>query len=677
MKDKPKLRAIQFEEDVKSFLERLEFDPESINGAKDSFRINGVQVDVCGGYENNLIVIDCTMRQELGKKSIRDKIKEWRGVASTLEKGFREHPVYKKYGFINFVIATKNIDIRKEDFVFANSERPRIYIWDDNFIAYYEDLYDKIKKYAKFNLLGEMCIRPSQQNTISVPAFLTSFRKTRMYTFMINPRDLLEVSYVARRETKNERFYQRIIKKERLKQIAHYVDDGEILPNNLIISFGEHLRKFIKFYPIQKDYVGRCSSSIGVQYGILEFPRDYRSCWIIDGQHRLYAFVNTDPNKWFNMPITAFENLDIEKQCKIFLDINKNQKPVPPDLVWDLNGDMIPSEEDGIISNSVKALNDFGSLHYKIYIPSKGIKKKHSLLKIAGVCLSIKRTRLARENTISKTMNPFYNQDYTMTVKNLSNALSDYFFCVKKLMEDYWKLENKGFVLDDGGNSVMIRLFEKIVSRCVNKGLPDDQDYEKYLKPIAVLLSERYKDKEELKKLKLTITSEGGKDELLKQFVLCIKQETGDQLFGGEIESTASQELRELERKLKELINKTLTKEKGENWFIEIPENISKKAIKNMEKHGEMDAKKAYLHIIFGECIAIMRKYNSLFYPIFRRGEHGFGSDAEIEVAFDFISRFKSTQTSHYVGLKKKTHDDTFFEMYIDKINKCIDPIIS
>ena len=669
-----KSKAIRFEEEIKSFMARLGF--ENVDGAKDTFLINGIQVDVCGGHEDTLLVVECTMTQELKKKSIREKIKEFRGVTSSLEKGFKSSPIYKKYKFTKYMLATKNIGIRKEDIIFAN-ESPRIYIWDDNFIAYYEDLYDKINWHSKFNLLGEIGVKPAQQNTISIPAFLSTFGKIKMYNFMIDPRDLLEVSYVARRELKNERFYQRIIKKERLTEIAKYVSANNILANNLILSFGEHIRKSIKFHILTDNYIGQCTSGFGIKYGILEFPRDYRSCWIIDGQHRLYAFVNTT-KMLFNMPVTAFENLDIEKQCKLFLDINKNQKPVPPDLVWDLNGDMIPSEEDGIISNVVKSLNDIGPLFHKIYIPSTGIKKRSGLLRMAGICLSIKRTKLVRNNTASKTANPFYDSDPNKIVKNLSTSLTKYFSCVQKLMPEDWKLDNKGFVLDDGGNSVMIRLFEKVVSRCVMKEKPDEEDFEKYLKPLTDIFSKQYQEKEKLKKLKLSITSEGGKDEVLKKFILYIREGTGDHSFGGEIESVTSKELKELERKIKELIRLVLSKNGGEeDWFEKkVPPDIYKRALKNLEKRAEGDIKKAYLQLTLGECMTILRQNKLLFYPLFRKSEQGFGSDSELEGAFDFITRIR-TKMVHYVGEEGKTHDDTLFKIYIEKLNKCVEPILS
>lgn len=424
---------------IESFLEKLEFN--DVKGAKEDFEINGIKIDVCGGYENALIIVKCATREDLGNRTVINMISEIRGNAELIRKGIANHPVYKKYTYIVFVFAVNNIEIRKNDVDFANFGKPRVYIWGDNFIEYYEDLYDKIKKYAKFNLLGEMGVKPLQKNPISVPAFRYTYGKAKMYTFLMDPHDLLEVSYVARREARGERFYQRLIKKERLAKIARYINDtSNILPNNLIIAFGDPQSKFVRFDVLEKSHEGKCTSGTEVSYGILQFPREYRSCWIIDGQHRLYAFA--DVQRKVYIPVTAFQDLEIEKQCKIFLDINKTQKPVPPDLVWDLNGEMIPSEEDGIISNVVKSLNEAGPLYHKIRIPSKGIRKRENLLKMAGVCISIKKMRLVRQNTLSKTANPFYDPDPSKMVKKLSGGLSNYFACVKEILAEDWKLEN-------------------------------------------------------------------------------------------------------------------------------------------------------------------------------------------------------------------------------------------
>ncbi|MEM2945290.1 MAG: DGQHR domain-containing protein [Thermoproteota archaeon] len=522
-----------------------------------------------------------------------------------------------------------------------------------------------------------MGVKPLQKNPISVPAFRYTYGKAKMYTFLMDPHDLLEVSYVARREARGERFYQRLIKKERLAKIARYINDtSNILPNNLIIAFGDPQSKFVRFDVLEKSHEGKCTSGTEVSYGILQFPREYRSCWIIDGQHRLYAFA--DVQRKVYIPVTAFQDLEIEKQCKIFLDINKTQKPVPPDLVWDLNGEMIPSEEDGIISNVVKSLNEAGPLYHKIRIPSKGIRKRENLLKMAGVCISIKKMRLVRQNTLSKTANPFYDPDPSKMVKKLSGGLSNYFACVKEILAEDWKLENKGFVLDDGGNSVMIRLFEKIVSRCVEKGEPTKDDYKKYLEPLAELLKMKYSNREEFRKMKLSTASEGGKDELLREFVIYIRNETNDPSFGGAIESQTIREIKRLESKLKELVRIVLSKEFGENWFESerIPGEIRGKAIKHATARG-IDRNKAYQQMTFGETIQIIRSNQRLFYPIFTRGSYGFYGPSDLEGALSFLSSVRVDETHSDTGLERKMHDEALLKIYLEKINRCIDQVIS
>ncbi len=675
-----KTHATNFEKRIKKFLEKFEF--EDVEGARDDFEIGGIQLDVCGGHEDSLLVVECTMSTELRRKTLRNKIKEFRGSATSWERGFKTHPEYKKYKKFIYLLATKNIDVRREDIDFANSDKPKIYILDEDFFDYYEDLFGKINKYAKYNLLGELRIRPKPSNNISVPAFKIKQDKVVMYSFCMDPKDLLEVSYVARRNSKHERFYQRMIKKDRLNSLSKYIEQGNVLPNNLIIAFGDFIRKYAHFSEIKKDYIGECTAGIGIHYGILEFPRDYRSCWIIDGQHRLFAFVHTGKNML--VPVIAFENIDLEKQSKIFLDINKNQKPVPADLVWDLNGDMIPSEEDGMISNVVKILNnEKGPLQYKIKIPSKGLRKGNMpSIKLAGMCLSIRKSKLVCEITQSRASSPFFfltsNKipNSEKVVNSLSRSLNDYFYVVKDLFQVDWELQRKGFILDDGGMSVMLRLFEKIVSYFVlesrKKIIPSEEEYRKYLKPVAKLFEKNYSNIEDLKVLKRELSSEAGKEAVLKRFLLNIKNETGENIVPHELVDLKSQQLRKLERKLKELIKDVLEEHYRNDWYKEIPPQIWGKAKKNQLKHNEEDINKTHLHFIFGECLHIMRENKKLFYALFKN-ESGFGSDIEIEGAFNTLSRIKSTQMSHDVGISMKKNDNELFRIYIDKINSCID----
>ena len=586
-KDKTKLNrkksAIQFEEKIKQFLQNLEFN--DVDGARDNFLINGVQVDVCGGWENALLVIECKSKQKLGGKNLKSAISEFRGKIPLLEKGFRENPKYEKYTFFKYILITKNIDVRKIDYDFAN-EHPSIYIWNDDFLEYYSNLYSFIKPYAKYDLLGEMRIRPAQQQPITVPAFQIKFGDVNVYNFVMNPKDLLEVAFVARRELGKERYYQRIIDRERLLKIAKYIEGGGRFPNNIIISFREDLK--VKFYKTKgPNYSATDWPFLGVSYGILEFPKDYRSCWIIDGQHRLYAFINLKENFYFNMPIMAFENLGLKEQRKFFLDINKNQKPIDPDLLWDLSGD-VPNEKEGIISNIAKFLNTDkeSPLFYKIYYPSTGIKDKTDKIKISAFCIAIKKRKIVEEFTSQNIKNPLYCKAYDDCVRKIGVSLSSYFNILRFNFPNNWELKSKGFILTNGGISVMIGLFEKILSRIMQKNNkePDKDDFKFYTIPLKSILESL--DNATLKNLRLRCTSEGGKSEVLNEFILKIRSETKDNLLGGEIQTTHfKEEFIMLEKKLKEVIKKILYNPKNKNWFKDaVDESIYGRALKIMKK---------------------------------------------------------------------------------------------
>jgi hypothetical protein len=57
---------------------------------------------------------------------------------------------------------------------------------------------------------------------------------------------------------------------------------------------------------------------------------------IIDGQHRLYAFVSEDLPGEFELPVVAFHGLDIGWQAYLFWSINVSPKKINPSHAFDL-----------------------------------------------------------------------------------------------------------------------------------------------------------------------------------------------------------------------------------------------------------------------------------------------------------------------------------------------------
>lgn len=656
--------ATQFEKQIKDLLNKLEFN--DVEGARDDFLIKGIQVDVCGGWDNALLVIECKSKQEIQTSNLRSAIHEFRGKIEILKKGFSEHPIYKKYTYFQFIIVTKNIVVRKVDIDLAN-ENPRIYIWNDEFLEYYSNLYGFIKPYAKYDLLGEMKIRPLCQKPIKVLAFRTIQEKKIFYNFLIDPRELLEVSFVARRNVTGERYYQRIIDEKRLKKISEYIKNGGIFPNNIVVAFRPDLK--INF-DIKRKFEGN------LELGILEFPKDYRSCWIIDGQHRLYSFAGLK-DFYCNVSVTAFENLEIQDQRKFFLDINRNQKPVDSDLLWDLSGDVV-FEKEGIISNIVKQLNtDYHSPLWRgIYYPSAGIRDKNEKIKISAICVSIKKNRIVEELLSQNTKNPLYAKNPEEQIKKTHVSLEGFLITCKKIFPHNWELKKEGFVLTNGGIAVLLGLFEKIIVRISqqNNTIPSGDTFEKYLKPLRKKFENA--DPTQLKKMRLSTTSEGGKSDLLNELVLQIREETGDNMFGGEIKSMQLEgEFRELEKNLKKLIYKRFYNPENENWFKEIVDKYTYElAFKHAQKQGKLNIDELYLQLTLGECFSIIRNKKAISSPIFidEEKESAFSNEKMFEAAITTISEMRNRLVIHYTGTKKKQYDEIIVKIYLDKMNSCI-----
>lgn len=174
----------------------------------------------------------------------------------------------------------------------------------------------------------------------------------RYYSFLIEPEKLLKIGYVLHRNKANKKLmptYQRLIKSSRLKNVEEFVEDGGYFPNSIIINIDTKKNRKLRFDKSEKQNDNALS-----KIGILHLPKRYRSVFIIDGQHRLYGYANSDYKNRNTIPVVAFENIDRSEQVKIFMQINENQKAVPKNLRNTLNSDILWNSEH--YSDQIKAL---------------------------------------------------------------------------------------------------------------------------------------------------------------------------------------------------------------------------------------------------------------------------------------------------------------------------------
>ncbi|MDO4246158.1 MAG: DGQHR domain-containing protein [Deinococcus sp.] len=172
--------------------------------------------------------------------------------------------------------------------------------------------------------------------------------------------ELIEVKrFRAVIDTESERFYkmdgiQRRYSENRKRLIAKFVRSSEaVFPNTVILSVnnseiveGEVCEGSNWQVQDIKDVNGNLTSR-----SILTVSEDIRSAVVIDGQHRLYGFLEAleelreeklihDPAVKraleMELPCSIYFNLKPEQQAYVFATINFNQKPVDKSLAYEL-----------------------------------------------------------------------------------------------------------------------------------------------------------------------------------------------------------------------------------------------------------------------------------------------------------------------------------------------------
>lgn len=292
------------------------------------------QIDVFAADDETILLIECKATETKNKKKdFKNDLEAFggkkEGILKYLKKEFPDHKV-------KFVFATKNYNVGQQDL-----ERMKFFdisYFDEEKILYYKQLAGHLGHAARYQLLGNLFAKQKIKGLENVvPAISGKMGGYNYFSFSIEPETLLKLGYVLHRTDSNKDSmptYQRLIKKSRLNSIQEFIENGGYFPNSIIVSI-EAGGKGLKF-----EKVNQGSSNSLSKLGLLYLPQTYKSIYIIDGQHRLYGYSNSQYRKTNTIPVVAFENLKQEEQVKIFMDINENQKAVPKNLRNTLDEDL-------------------------------------------------------------------------------------------------------------------------------------------------------------------------------------------------------------------------------------------------------------------------------------------------------------------------------------------------
>lgn len=352
------------------------------------------KIDIVAMDEETCLFIDCFAAEQFDRaRSFTTELQNISKIQGLLSSQVREWIGDRK---CKYIFATSNYLIQDKELEYMNEKR--IAYFDEESVDYYLALVDHLGSAARFQLLGNLFSKTTIRGMDErVPAIEGKMGNMTYYSFLIEPERLLKIGYVLHRNKANHEqmpTYQRLIKKDRLKSIREYVNNGGFFPNSLIISID------CKSGSLRFDRATQNLQGAHSKVGTLYLPKEYQSAYIIDGQHRLYGYSDSKYASTDTLPVIAFVNMDKEKQVKMFMDINENQKPVSKtlrnilniDLNW--SSDNLIKRKEAVILSISQALgeNPNSPLFGRILTGEDSITEKR--------CITIEYIKAALEKTI-------------------------------------------------------------------------------------------------------------------------------------------------------------------------------------------------------------------------------------------------------------------------------------
>lgn len=439
------------------------------------------QIDVFAADDETILIVECKSSEDLNEVQFKKDIEKLHGQMEGLRKcALKQYPGRK----VKFIWATHNCIMSAKDI-------KRLQEWDiiffsDSTIQYYSELVKHLGTCSRYQLLGNLLanteIKKMQNKVLAIKGKMGGHE---YYEFSIEPEKLLKIGYVLHRNEANKNMmptYQRIIKRKRLKEVQSFINDGGYFPNSIIVSIDSGGRK-LQF----DESPTKLDDSIS-KIGVLHLPKRYHSAYIIDGQHRLYGYSDSEYANTNSIPIVAFVDLDRSEQLKLFMDINENQKSVSKTLRITLNSDMLwdsPNQNerrDAIRSKIAQMCGEEQSspLLGRVVI-GEDEKNNIKCITIQAIQLALQKcsffSTFAKNNTIA-TNGSFDVGDNQATIDRFYPFLEGCFKTVKNECETEWSLGEQGILTINRGIQGIIRIINDVVNLLIaqNKLFPLTQD---------------------------------------------------------------------------------------------------------------------------------------------------------------------------------------------------------
>lgn len=563
------------------------------------------QIDVFAKDDETVLLVECKSANENKRGDFKKELEAMSAKIDGLRKSvYALFPNVKHK--IKFILATRNYSISDEDL--ERLKKIGGVHFNEEIVDYFFSLFSQIGVSAKYQLLGNLFEGqeiPELDNL--VPAVEGKMGGHTYYSFSLEPEKLLKISYVLHRNKANINMmptYQRLIRKSRLKSVHNFVESGGYFPNSIVLSIDAEKCKFER----ANTQVNSTLSKVG----ILHLPKKYRSAFIIDGQHRLYGYTDSEYKRTNTIPVVAFLGLSRTEQVKIFMDINENQKAVSKDLRTTLKSDLLWDSPNKI--EQLQALrarisiflgeNRKSPLFDKI---SNGEDKRIITLDLIGKAINRSNYLGKVSKTKIEELGTFYFGDIDETYEKLCDFLCEGFKYFAENLDEEWRKGSDGILLINKGIYGITLILSDLVTFLNGKGTINSRkdsikqifsEVKSYLDPIILFI--KGLDDNTKNDLKSSYGT-GGETKYWRTFQKAI-HETYPEFNPNGLEEYFQKEaklfndkaisyIRDLETYFKGDFKNRLEEHFGKKWFEKgVPPKISEKAtIDALSKNRELD----------------------------------------------------------------------------------------
>lgn len=503
-KEKP--HGTLLEDRVWSLLYRMTFAHLSGNGGA-TLSLNPkeedtpkTQIDVVGIDDEVAVAIECKSAEKLSKRAqFQEELAKHSVLRDRLSQALRtQFPIASKRQLV-LAMFLSNVSLSDNDV--ARAKDANVLLFDERDLAYYENLTSHLGPAAKYQLLAEMLpgkMVPGLE--IKVPAVKTKMGGTHCYTFSISPEYLLKISYVSHRskgKPSDVNTYQRMLRKSRLDTIRDYISDDGIFPTNIVITIE---KQRLQFDRIQQDAADQENGVLGW----LTIRPTYKCAWIIDGQHRLYAYSGHERATKARLSVLAFEGLPPSEQARLFIDINAEQRRVKQSLLQELDAELHWDAEDpsdrvrAIISKAVQILDsDPESPLYQRIQKAHDVKDDSRCISLTSVYGAVQKTgfHIVKEKKgFVLEYGPLWAGENEPTLRRTVYIIKNWLNVIRDSASDWWDKgsgDGGGLAMNDGVITcvnVLRSVFQHLDSEGRKLVHLDAEDLCELLKPYAEAL---------------------------------------------------------------------------------------------------------------------------------------------------------------------------------------------